>query len=106
MQMMPAVLEGDLEMFGSGHRGLPELGFKVFLSCGPRRNSCTTASKFLKDNGGVGVGMSSWGPALYALGEDLTELHRKTEEWLATRGGGAAILTKANNTGMRLVEDA
>jgi predicted sugar kinase len=50
--------------------------------------------------------MSSWGPALYTFGEDLSELHGKTTEWLASHGGGEAVLTKANNTGMRLVEEA
>jgi len=105
MQMMPAVLEGDLEMFGRAMEDFQKLGFKVF-ELRAQTQLLYDCLKFLRDNGGVGAGMSSWGPALYAFGEDLSELHRKTEEWLATHGGGAAILTKANNTGMRLVEEA
>jgi beta-ribofuranosylaminobenzene 5'-phosphate synthase len=105
MQMMPSVLEGELEMFGRALEDFQELGFKVFELRAQTQllYDCLT---FLKDNGGIGAGMSSWGPALYAFGEDLSELHRKTEEWLASRGGGKAILTKANNTGMRLVKEA
>jgi beta-ribofuranosylaminobenzene 5'-phosphate synthase len=105
MQMMPAVLEADLEMFGRAMEAFQKLGFKVF-ELRAQTQLLYDCLKFLKDNGGVGVGMSSWGPALFAFGEDLSELHRKTEEWLASHGGGTAILTRANNKGMRLVEEA
>ena len=103
MQMMPAVLERDLEMFGRAMEDFQELGFKVF-ELRAQTQLLYDCMKFLKDNGGIGVGMSSWGPALYTFGEDLSELHRKTTEWLASHGGGEAVLTKANNTGMRVVE--
>jgi hypothetical protein len=29
---------------------------------------------------------------------------KQTREWLASRGGGETILTRANNTGMRVLE--
>jgi beta-ribofuranosylaminobenzene 5'-phosphate synthase len=105
MQMMPAVLESDLEMFGRAMEDFQKLGFKIF-ELRAQTQLLYDCLQFLKDNGGVGAGMSSWGPALYAFGEDLSGLHGKTEEWLASHGGGRAILTKANNTGMRVAEEA
>jgi predicted sugar kinase len=49
--------------------------------------------------------MSSWGPAVFAFGEDLTGLQGKAREWLDAHGGGATILTKANNVGSRVVSE-
>lgn len=104
MQMMPAVLERDLEMFGRAMESFQTLGFKVFELRAQTRllHDCL---QFLKENGGIGAGMSSWGPALYAFGEDLGELRQRTREWLAAHGGGECILTRANNVGMRVVEE-
>jgi beta-ribofuranosylaminobenzene 5'-phosphate synthase len=104
MQMMPAVLEGDLEMFGRAMEDFQTLGFKVF-ELRAQTQLLYDCMKFLKEHGGTGVGMSSWGPALYAFGRDLSELHGRAREWLDAHGGGEAVLTKANNTGMRLVEE-
>jgi len=104
MQMLPAILEKDLDMFGRAMEDYQGLGFKVF-----ELRAQTTLLKdclhFLRDNGGVGVGMSSWGPATYAFGEDLSELQQETSRWLDDHGGGEAILTKANNVGMRIIEE-
>jgi beta-ribofuranosylaminobenzene 5'-phosphate synthase len=103
IQMMPAVLEGDLEAFASAMEDYQSLGFKVF-ELRAQTQLLSDCLRFLKENGGQGAGMSSWGPSLYAFGEDLSELHSKAEQWLAVNGGGEAILTKANNVGMRITE--
>jgi beta-ribofuranosylaminobenzene 5'-phosphate synthase len=104
MQMLPAVLEKDLEMFGRAIEDFQTLGFKVF-ELRAQTKLLADCLQFLKDNGGIGVGMSSWGPALFAFGEDLSELKEKTQEWLASHGGGETILTKANNVGMRIISE-
>ena len=104
MQMLPAVLEEDLKIFGRSMEDFQKLGFKVF-ELRAQTDLLKDCLKFLKENGGIGVGMSSWGPALYAFGEDLSELQGKTEEWLDAHGGGETILTKANNVGMRIVKE-
>ena len=104
MQMMPAVIEKDLEMFGRAMTDFQGLGFKVFEFRAQTKllHDCLD---YLKDIGGIGVGMSSWGPALYAFGADLSELQQKTKKWLDSNGGGVSVLTKANNVGMRIVEE-
>ncbi|MCY4082978.1 MAG: hypothetical protein OXF54_22230 [Caldilineaceae bacterium] len=99
-QMLPAVLEADLETFGVAMEGFQRYGFKVFEAetQGPLVKECVD---FLRTNGGKGVGMSSWGPTLYAFGEDLSTLRNKAGSWLSSRGGGDTILTRANNHGFK-----
>ncbi len=99
-QMLPAVLEADLETFGAAMEAFQGFGFKVFEAetQGPLVAAC---AEFLRSNGGIGVGMSSWGPTLYAFGDDLSALREKADTWLASRGGGEVILTRANNDGFR-----
>ena len=104
MQMLPAVIEKDLEMFGRAMEDFQALGFKVF-ELRAQTQLVIDCLQFLKDHGGFGAGMSSWGPALYTFGEDLSQLQQKAEEWLANNGGGKAILTKANNVGMQITEE-
>ncbi len=103
MQMLPAVLEKDLETFGRAMDDFQTLGFKVF-ELRAQTELLHDCRRFLRENGGVGVGMSSWGPSLFAFGEDLSELHEKSKQWIDDHGGGETFLTKANNTGMRVVE--
>ncbi len=102
VQMLPALVEADLPAFGAAMEAYQRYGFKRFelKTQGPLIAECI---EFLRSNGGAGVGMSSWGPSLYAFGHDLSELRLKAGEWLTARGGGEVILTKANNIGYRLV---
>jgi beta-ribofuranosylaminobenzene 5'-phosphate synthase len=104
MQMLPAVIEKDLEMFGQAMEDFQKLGFKMF-ELRAQTQLVIDCLRFLKDNGGTGVGMSSWGPAVYAFGEDLSQLQQKADEWLANNGGGKTILTKANNVGMHITKE-
>ena len=101
-QMLPAVLEKDLSTFGAAMEGYQSYGFKVFEAetQGPLIAECAA---FLRDNGGIGVGMSSWGPTLFAFGHDLTALRNKADRWLAANGGGEAFLTKASNVGFKQI---
>jgi len=104
MQMIPAVLEKDLEAFGSAMEEFQTLGFKVF-ELRAQTDLLKSCIRFLKDSGGIGVGMSSWGPSVYAFGEDLSDLRKKTQQWLESHGGGETILTRANNVGMRIITE-
>ena len=101
-QMLPAVLEEDLSTFGVAMEAYQGYGFKVFEAetQGPLIAECAA---FLRDNDGVGVGMSSWGPTLFAFGYDLSALRHKADEWLVSNGGGEAFLTRANNVGFRQI---
>jgi beta-ribofuranosylaminobenzene 5'-phosphate synthase len=104
MQMMPAIMESDLETFGQSMETFQTLGFKIF-EFRAQTQLLKDCIQFLRENGGKGVGMSSWGPAVFAFGEDLAPLRQKTIEWLDKHGGGETILTKANNTGMDIIKN-
>lgn len=101
VQMLPALVEADLPAFGAAMEAYQSYGFKRFelLTQGPLIAECI---EFLRLNGGVGVGMSSWGPSLYAFGQDLSALRLRAGDWLSGKGGGEVILTRANNVGHRL----
>jgi beta-ribofuranosylaminobenzene 5'-phosphate synthase len=103
LKMLPAILERDLESFGFAVEESQKYGFKRFEFRAQSR-SVLQCIDFLKQNGGVGVGMSSWGPALFAFGEDLTELCEKTQNFLDENIGGTCFITRANNTGMKILD--
>ena len=103
MKMLPAIIEKDLPTFGSAVVEFQQLGFKVF-EYRAQTNLLKDCIRFVRDSGGVGVGMSSWGPSVFAFGEDLTELRAKAQGWLDEHGGGKTIITKANNVGLQVGE--
>jgi len=103
MQLMPAILEKDLEMFCRGVEDFQNLGFKVF-EFRAQTKLLHRCLDFLRGNGAQGAGMSSWGPTLFAFGENLAPLQDKVKAWLAENGGGETILTRANNTGMEILD--
>jgi beta-ribofuranosylaminobenzene 5'-phosphate synthase len=100
-QMMPAVIEKDLETFAAAMESFQKIGFKSF-EYRAQTSLLHECLAFLRENGALGAGMSSWGPSLYAFGEDLSELCERAKDWLKSHGGGETLLTKANNTGMKV----
>ena len=104
MQMVPAVLEKDLEAFDRSMIDFQKLGFKIF-ELRAQTQLLHDCLQFIKDSGGLGAGMSSWGPAVYAFGENLAPLQQKVDDWLDNHGGGRSVLTKADNIGMRVVKE-
>ncbi len=103
MQILPAIMEKDIRAFGDGMEEFQRLGFKVF-EFRAQTKLIHDCMRFLKENGGIGIGMSSWGPVIFSFGEDLSELKEKADAWIKKHGGGKNILTKANNTGMKIME--
>jgi beta-ribofuranosylaminobenzene 5'-phosphate synthase len=49
----------------------------------------------------VGAGMSSFGPAIYAIGDtDIQDLERAARSFMAEQAeGGTTLVTKARNSG-------
>ena len=108
LQMIPSIIEKDIERFGEAMTfmdtkfGSYWIKIQGGIYSHPRIEE---AVNFLHDNGAVGVGQSSWGPALYGLvqGESqANKLSERLEKFLEERGGGEAFITKANNTGAQL----
>lgn len=99
MQLLPAILERDLDAFGESLNRLQEIGWKRVeheaqgIIVGKTR-------EFLLSHGAVGVALSSWGPTLAAFGEDIKRLHALAEDFVEQLPeGGRCILTHANNEG-------
>jgi beta-ribofuranosylaminobenzene 5'-phosphate synthase len=98
MQLLPALAEEDIVTFGESVDAIQELGFKK------REVELQPVSKelmqVLRDSGAHGAGMSSFGPTVYAFGEDADDLKKIAEDFLG--GKGQVFITKSRNTGARI----
>jgi beta-ribofuranosylaminobenzene 5'-phosphate synthase len=98
MQLLPALAEEDIVTFGKSINAIQELGFKK------REVELQPESKelmqVLRDSGAHGAGMSSFGPTVYAFGENADSLKMTARDFL---GGKAQVfITKARNKGARI----
>lgn len=101
MQMLPAIVEEDLESFGRAVNHLQSVGFKkreVELQPGP----VIDAVKYMQENGSSGAGISSFGPVVYGIVGSQAEgkkLQKEVQSMLDESIGGEVMLTKAKNHG-------
>ena len=99
LKLLPAIVEENLAAFGDAINCIQRFGWKR-VEIDAQGEVLRQTLDFLRDNGAVGAGVSSWGPAIFAFGENLAELQEKTLGYLhATAAGGTCFITKANNTG-------
>ena len=104
MKVMPALLERDLVSFGSAINDIQDIGWKK-VEVDAQGPILRQIMEFLRNNGAVGVGLSSWGPALYAFSENAEALQQKTQDFLENLPeGGTCFLTHANNIGAKVSE--
>ncbi len=98
MQLLPALVEGDIAVFGKSINSIQDTGFKK------REVALQPVSgklmKLLRDGGAYGAGMSSFGPTVYAFGEDAGDLKKIAEEFLGSKG--QVFITRARNEGARI----
>jgi beta-ribofuranosylaminobenzene 5'-phosphate synthase len=98
MQLLPALAEEDIVTFGKSINAIQELGFKKHeVKLQPLSKELM---QVLRDGGAHGAGMSSFGPTVYAIGEDAEYLKKVAEEFL--EGKGEVFVTKARNEGARI----
>jgi len=103
MKLMPAVVESDLDSFGMAVNNIQDIGFKKIENklqnpiIGQIMNN-------LRNSGAAGVGMSSFGPTLYAV----TDTNEKDVVSAANDAikdvGGQIIITCAQNSGAKLLD--
>jgi len=99
MKLLPALVQRDLKTFGEAVDQIQNIAWKK-VEVKEQDPIVRQVMAFLRDNGAHGVGLSSWGPAIFCFGEDLRALEAKTRAFLAdTKAGGTCFLTRANNTG-------
>jgi beta-ribofuranosylaminobenzene 5'-phosphate synthase len=98
MQLLPALVEEDILTFGKSINKIQEIGFKKKeVELQPVSERLMQA---MRDGGAYGTGMSSFGPTVYAFGEDAGNLKRIAQEFLGEKG--QVFITKARNEGARI----
>ncbi|HOW13639.1 beta-ribofuranosylaminobenzene 5'-phosphate synthase [Methanosarcina sp.] len=101
MQMLPALIEEDIESFGRAVNHFQTAGFKkreVELQPKP----VLDAMKYMQDNGASGSGVSSFGPVVYGIvgsSGDARKLQKDVQSMLDESLGGEVLLTKGRNRG-------
>ncbi len=107
-KILPAILEDDMQSFGEGLNQIQTFGWKK-VEIDAQGAELQQTLEFLQNNGALGAGVSSWGPAICAVSDDIGGLKRKAEEFLSKLpSGGTCFITLANNTGAeikKMVED-
>jgi len=99
MRMLPALVEHDLDRFGSSINAVQTLGFKkIELSLQPPQiNELLDA---MRSAGAAGAGMSSFGPALYAFCDtNVPAVKVAADAFMNEWCGGTAFITSARNRG-------
>ncbi len=99
--LLPGIAEQDLDLFGKAVNRIQEIGFKrVEIACQHPR--VTGLLEALRRGGAACAGMSSFGPAVYAITDTNTsEVTRAAREYLG-EGGGEVITTSGQNSGARI----
>lgn len=91
MQVLPSLVEQDIETFGRAINAIQGTGFKkIEVSL---QNSKTKALLKLCQKHSYGAGLSSFGPTIYCVVRDEKELQE------ALAGKGEILITKADNHG-------
>jgi len=102
MKVIPAVLEADLESFGAGIEAMQKLGLKRHEIARQNEAVHDTMTE-MRRLGLSGVGMSSWGPAVFgfsAAGPDIDRaIGQALEKFGAQRGGITVVITRASERG-------
>jgi beta-ribofuranosylaminobenzene 5'-phosphate synthase len=101
MEMLPAVVEHDIESFGRSINRVQTIGFKRReLELQP---FCAHLVQFMRENGAIGAGMSSFGPVVYGI-TDGKRLLKAAQSYLNESIGGKVREVKAQNTGAYVQE--
>jgi len=103
MQVLPALVEGDMSSFGKALNQIQTFGWKK-VEIDAQGTELQLTLDFLRECGVFGAGVSSWGSAICVVGDDIDGLKRDTETFLKTLPeGGSCCVTYANNVGARVV---
>ena len=99
MRMLPGIASRDLDLFGSSVNAVQRLGFKkVELSLQPLQ--VTGLLEVLRESGAAGAGLSSFGPAVYAVGDTgMTGIEQAAHKFMKESCGGTTLITAARNSG-------
>jgi len=99
VRMLPGIVEHDLDLFGSSVNAIQSFGFKrVEHSLQPLE--MTRLLDTMRSAGAAGAGMSSFGPAFYAVCDTgVRDVERAAQTFMDGWCGGTTLVTSARNTG-------
>ncbi|MEN4006502.1 MAG: beta-ribofuranosylaminobenzene 5'-phosphate synthase [Methanobacteriaceae archaeon] len=98
MKMMPSVVEADIDSFGDSVNQIQTTGFKK-VELELQHPLISTLIENMRSAGAAGAGMSSFGPAVYAVTDTGSgEIYRTAQNTMKDVGG-ELIITKAQNRG-------
>ena len=99
MRMLPGIVQKDLDLFGSSVNAIQGLGFKkIELSLQPKQ--VPELIERLRSAGAACAGMSSFGPAVYAISDtDMREIEQEARSCMDEHAGGTTLITSAMNRG-------
>ncbi len=105
MQLLPAILEDDIDNFGQGLIKIQTIGFK-HIENQLQHKLIKELQDFYLENGASGTGLSSFGPATFSIirSENAArKLVNNTNKFLKLKGqAGKIFYSKANNTGAEI----
>ena len=103
LQILPALIERDMKSFGEALNGIQTFGWKR-VEIDAQGSELQLTLDYLRDSDAFGAGVSSWGPAICVIAEDVNRLKEETETFLKTLpNGGSCFITQANNLGANVV---
>lgn len=99
MQMLPSLIEQDIEGFGNAVNSLQKVGFKKH-EVAVQPQEVKSIMDLMLQNGISGAGISSFGPATYGFSDDRKHSEEVKALLLEKMPPGSEVLiTKANNSG-------
>ena len=108
LQMIPAVIEGDIEVFGASITAMDSMFGDYWVEIQGGRYGHPRIEggvNHLLAEGAYGAGQSSWGPAYYGLAASTSqavELTESLQAMLDETGGGDAFYSRPDNRGARI----
>ncbi len=103
MQLMPSVLESDLDTFGEAVNKIQSIGFKR-IENKLQNPYIAEVMENLRIAGAAGVGMSSFGPTIFAVTDTNEEDIVSAANDMLKNVGGEIIVTSAQNNGAKLID--
>ncbi len=101
VRMLPSLVEGSLDGFGAAVNRVQEIGFKkveVMLQHSVVRRLMAA----MREAGAAGAGLSSFGPAVYAITDtQVRDIEAAAREAMREMGG-EVLITRARNEGARV----
>ncbi len=99
VKMLPAIVEHDLDLFGSSVNAIQRVGFKkVEHTFQPPEFAGLLDA--MRDAGAAGAGMSSFGPALFAFCDTgVSDVESAARSFMDGWCSGTTFVTTARNTG-------